>query len=102
MPSSRESSLLGDRTYIFYISWTWQVDSLPLVPPGKPMVVIVVVIYVFILLLLLFFGYTVRLVGSYVPDPGPPAVEVWSPKHSATWEIPYLLILNEFRLIEQL
>ena len=43
-----------------------------------------------------------RLVGSYVLDPGPPAVGVWSPKHSTTWEIPYLFILNEFRLIEKL
>ena len=39
---------------------------------------------------------------GYVPDPGPPAVEVWSPKHWATWEIPYLFILNEFRLIGKL
>ena len=36
MPSSRESFLLGDRTCIFSISCTWQVDSLPLAPPGKP------------------------------------------------------------------
>lgn len=77
-------------------------DFLPAAPAGKPTVVIAVVIYLSILLLLLFFGYTVRLMGSYVPDPGSPAVEVWSPKHWATWEIPYLFILNEFRLIGKL
>ena len=35
MPSSRVSSLPRDRARVSYVYLHWQVDSLPLVPPGK-------------------------------------------------------------------
>ena len=37
--SSRGSSLPRDRTCVSYVSQHWQMDSLPLVPPGKPRLV---------------------------------------------------------------
>ena len=36
MPSSGGSSLSRGWTHIFYVYTHWLVDSLPLVPPGKP------------------------------------------------------------------
>ena len=45
-PPLGESSLSRGWTHIFYVYMHWQVDSLPLVPPGKPILLYTVTIYV--------------------------------------------------------
>ena len=48
LPSSRACSWPRDRTYVSYIYLHWQVGSLSLVPPGKPMYMhIYIYIYIY-------------------------------------------------------